>query len=271
MRDIEKEIIERISRQSGESNNPLFLEKIQSEWNKLKPKMKDFSDIYPVEEITADSNALEKIKEDFELKTEMGIVGEGVAMEGIYELEWVAPDIEVLPTSEYDDIKNGIDFVLRLYDKKAKPLYLGIDVTTSELAIKEKRQNILNFLRRGQLAHLKYFADPACGIKGKIDLPKIAIVLNPERTLTAQNLLLKRKERQELSEKEKIELNKYKEEVEKEITNQLQENIQNIKELIKKTKYIRDKTKAKIKKDEYSDFLNKYQTFLEKIKEEVPQ
>ena len=80
MKNVEEHILTGISRRRGESNNPIFLEKIQSEWNKLKPKLRDFSDTYPVKEISADADELEKIKENFEPKGETAIVGETVIM-----------------------------------------------------------------------------------------------------------------------------------------------------------------------------------------------
>lgn len=268
MRNVEKQILTKISRERGESNNPEFLEKIQSGWNKLRPKLKDFRGTYPAEEISADADELEKIKENFEFKGETAIVGEAVIMEAIYELEWLGRGIEVLPSSEYDDIKNGIDFVLR-FENKDKALYLGIDVTTStdSSIIKAKRERILNFLRKGNLGQLKYFEDQKYDIKGEIEMPKIAIVLDPNAALKMQDLLLKIKEHKELSDEEKAELEKIRASEEKEVIDQLQENIQNIKELIKQTKYKKDKAEAEIKKDKYVKFLNKYREIYEALKE----
>ncbi|MDD5340853.1 MAG: hypothetical protein PHC97_00225 [Patescibacteria group bacterium] len=261
MKNIEEIAIGEINRKEGASNNPDFLEKIQAEWNKLKPKIKNFSDVYPAKEIAADSEEIEKLKEKFAARGETAIVGESVIMEGIYEAEWIAEGIEVLPTSEYDDIKNGIDFVLRL-DEKDKPLYLGVDVTTSTdyEVINAKRENILNFLRRGELGRLKYFEDQASDIKGRIELPKIAVVLSSEAALKMQDLMLKIKEHKELSLTEETELEKVRESVEKEVTDQLQKIIDNIDLLAKQSKF---------KKEKYKDFQDRYQEILNRIKKEA--
>ncbi len=261
MKNVEEHILAGISRQRGESNNPVFLDKIQAEWNKLKPKLRNFSDVYPTKEIMADSDEIENLKDKFVSRGETAIVGEAVIMEGIYQSEWIAEGIEVLPTSEYDDIKNGIDFVLRLNDNE-QSLYLGVDVTTSTdySVISAKRGSILDFLRKGELGHLKYFEDQATDIKGIIELPKIAIVLNPDAAVKMQDLMLKIKEHKELSQAEESELNKVKESVESEVVDQLQKIIKNIEMLAKQSKY---------KKDKYIDFQNKYQEILNRIKKEA--
>jgi len=263
----EEKIIERISRQRGESNNPLFVEKIQVEWDKLRPKTKDFSDIYAQQEMLADKEEIGEIKESFVLKGETAIVGEYVIMEGIYESQWLTEEVEVIPTNEFDDIKHGVDFVLRFEEQAGKYLYLGVDVTTSidRAVIEDKRNKILNFLRQGELGKLKYFEDPVAEIKGSIELPRVAIVLRPKDAIKMQEIMLKIKEHNKITTEEEQELNKVRTDVEREVVSQLEKIIMYVEKLIHKEKHYKDEEKI----NKYEKFSQTYQDVLSRIRKEA--
>ena len=267
----EERMIERISRRRGESNNPLFVEKIQVAWDKLRPQTKDFSDIYSQKEMLADKEEIEEIKKQFEAKGETAIVGEYVIMEGIYELQWLAEEVEVIPTNEFDDIKHGIDFVLRFEEAEDKYKYLGVDVTTSidRTVIEDKRDRILKFLRKGELGKVKYFEDPAAEIKGSIELPRIAVVLSPKEAIKMQEIMLKIKEHEKITPTEEKEINKVKNDVEREVVSQIEKIIIHVEGLIRKEKQPSRYKKDEEKINKYERFLQSYQDILSRIRKEA--
>jgi hypothetical protein len=203
----ESALAERIDKRSGRSNNPEFLKLIQSNWDKLRPLLKNFKkkmiikDGQQVEagytwQEAADEAEVQRLQDIFEAKGENAIVGEIVIMEMIYELQLLTEDVEVFPTSDFDDIKRGIDFVLRFSDDD-KFAYLGVDVKTrlSQAKIEEYRDRIINNLRHGQLGKLKYFEDDDSQIFGKYDLPMIVIQFNPDDSVAMQGIMLKLKKK----------------------------------------------------------------------------
>jgi len=257
----EDKLLRRIDQERGVSNNPLFVDKIQTHWEKLRPQLKDFGDVYSRKEIETDGKQLNELKKKFEFKGETAIIGEVVIMEGVYEEQWLSKEVEVMPTSEYDDVKHGIDFVMRFEDEEEKKfMYLGVDVTTSlnPVVIENKRQDIFNFLSRGELGKLKYFEDPKAGIKGELRLPRIALVIDPEQTLRMEEIMVKKS--RERSPIEKKILSEIKEKIEEQVIAQLENIIANIENKLLFAAHNPEKVKA------YKEFLEKYQEILNKLK-----
>ncbi len=261
MRSYEDRLLSRIDRGSGLSDNPEFVKKIQKSWEDLRPKMQDFSDIYPLSEIKADEKELKRLKDKFSVRSNTAILGEIVLMEGIYEEQWLSDDVEVIPASEYDDVKHGIDFVLRFENKNKKDhfVYLGVDATTSDdaIVINNKRDNIFKFLERGELGKLKYYEDPEADFKGELELPRIALVMDPEQTVEMEEIMLKKS--QERSSFEKKRLKEIGMNIEKQVISQIESIIENISEKLKSPMIVK-------KKQAYENFLKKYQEVLAVLK-----
>ncbi|MEA3399038.1 MAG: hypothetical protein U9R00_00825 [Patescibacteria group bacterium] len=167
------------------SENPSLMEKLFEDKKKkidsFRPKEEDFLDIYSKDEIQADLDDLEKIKSSWEEKDDkekylhqISNLYEGVLVDQIEVNSWFGEECETLSTSEYDDVKNGIDAVSIFNGEKY--LGLGMDVTfASKIEVLEKKlESIKGKIRTGNLPTLKYFEDLE-GKRKKISLPKVII------------------------------------------------------------------------------------------------
>lgn len=244
----------------------------------LEPQFDYFSDTYSLETLKDDQTKLEERRAQFEKKTKQGEIGEYILMEGIYEFGWLKPDIEVIPTQEYDDVMKQVDFVLRFEGKEGAFSYLGVDVTTTKDIDKilKKRERLVEYLKGGSLGSLKYFEDQDADIKGEFEMPKIIIVLSPDQVSQMLQVMvnerIRRKltpaERSRLTPEEKAEFVKDKKiaeriqsEVEAEVIAQLElmcEAIGGLMEL----------TKVNAQKKKYLEFQQAYKKVLNELKEE---
>ncbi len=135
--------------------------------------------VYSEEEIKKDLELVKKIKSSPEYKVERSegvIVFEHLAMEGIHEGLWFGDDASVIPTTEYDDLVNGVDFVVVFYDDEGE-FYLGVDATTGQekRVIDYKLGKVVDKLEHNKLFEVKYFYNEDTGVKGRIELPLVVI------------------------------------------------------------------------------------------------
>ena len=285
-----------------------FVSLVKESWDNLRPGDRDkqgerikgtsyshFKDIYNEKELKDDGMkvAAKKNSEVFEGKTPLGEIGEYLIMEGIYNLSWLAEGVEVIPTHEFDDYERGTDLVLRFEDENGTNFYLGVDVTTSQspATIKDKRQNILNALRAGELTNLKYFEDADSKlrgetnpIKGKKLMPGVAIVLNPKDAERMLYIILSMKKRENLSQREidnlipeekqlikedEIELKFVQEAVEREFIGQIEENMRITKIILDSHIEVEKKMGGKELLKNYEKAYRAYKKIFEKIKKEA--
>lgn len=153
--------------------------------DQYRPKESSFLDIYSEDEINVDLKEIEYIKSTWEEKTTNGeyiknvsSIYEGVIADQISANAWFGDNCESVATSEYDDIKNGVDVVTIFNQNESKQyLGLGIDVTfASDKKILEKKlESIKQCISAMTLPSLKYFQDPETGEHKKIFLPKVII------------------------------------------------------------------------------------------------
>ncbi len=159
-----------------------LLEKKYKLVDQYRPQELSFIDIYPKVEIDADLAEIENIKKSWEGDNEniknISSLYEGVIADQISANAWFGENCESIPTSEYDDIKNGVDVVTIFNQDDVKHhIGLGIDVTfASDAKVLEKKlDSIKQCIRTMSLPSLKYFQDPETGEHQKIFLPKIII------------------------------------------------------------------------------------------------
>lgn len=85
---------------------------------------------------------------------------------------WFGPDATTICVSEYDDIKNGVDFVIKFSDG----VMIAVDVTASGRGLNKKFGRIEEEINSGKLANLKYFYDENTGERGMLkDIPRVII------------------------------------------------------------------------------------------------
>jgi hypothetical protein len=162
-----------------------LLERKRRVVDSYRPHELDFIDIYPLKEIEGDLNEIKNYKLFWEKKDakekkfdNISSIYEGIISDQIGSNSWFGDNCEAIPTSEYDDIKNGIDVVTIFnQDESRQYMGLGIDVTfASEKKFLEKKlESIKQCIRSRTLPSLKYFQDPETGEHKTIFLPKVII------------------------------------------------------------------------------------------------
>ncbi|OGZ15014.1 MAG: hypothetical protein A3J08_01550 [Candidatus Lloydbacteria bacterium RIFCSPLOWO2_02_FULL_51_11] len=100
----------------------------------------------------------ESTPEQKELKKFAKIL-EAMLNELIELYDWLGPDATTITTSDFDDIKNGVDIIAEFQDeeeKSASHLALAVDVTFAR-DVSDKFERIKREIERGELTRVKYF------------------------------------------------------------------------------------------------------------------
>lgn len=169
-----------------------FIAKSRKRWEPERPKLEQFM---PPREAQAMTAELEEMKKEFGDKTPESIAAEFMVMEGIYEYGWTGggktegreepADVYVIPASESDDIKNGIDLVVAIREGDGEWMYLGIDVTTTQdmVELREKLERTIHPLQDKKSPHVDFYysSDSPDKTIGRIDLPRVVIGIDKER------------------------------------------------------------------------------------------
>jgi hypothetical protein len=171
-------------------DDPIKMESLLRKANDVdikRPKLNDFNDVYSSDEIKRDELLIQKRKDEWKEQNsdyekfvrDFSSIYEASVIDLLHTNKFLGEDTEVIPTSKYDDIFNGIDGVFIINQKKNISNYLGLnmDVTYSsgEINIDKKIDSIKQCIREGELPTLKYFQDPKTKEHKKISLPKIII------------------------------------------------------------------------------------------------
>lgn len=267
-----------------------FENNIKKGWDDLRPGSNDktpshgrekqfdyFADTYKAAILEADQKKLEARRSTFEKKTRTGEVGEYILMEGVYELQWLKPDIEVIPTHEYDDVMKQVDLVLKFEGQEGESLYLGVDVTTTQdlEKIMDKRAKLIEFLQAGSLGSLKYFEDQDAEIKGEFEMPKIVIAFAPANVERMLEIMVNERIRRKLTpaerkgllpaelaefEKDRLASQRIQEEIELEVKEQL-------KFMIGIVEVLKAQSKNQELKNKYSKFQEAYKQVFAELNE----
>jgi len=181
------------------SGNETFDREIVAPWRKARLREASFGGGRPYadEEVEAD---LAYVREKEEQQFDTAREGEAATqmyygtMEGIASYDWLGPDAEVVPTTRYDDIRNGVDFAVVFPREDGEPIILGVDATTTEdtMSLDRKTERSRADIQHGKLATLKYFDTPGkldgqLAKRGEVQIPRVVIGANAEnaKQLTA--------------------------------------------------------------------------------------
>ncbi len=174
------------------SGNETFDKEIVSPWRKLRLREASFGNGKPYsnEEVEADlAYVREKEEHQFtgEREGEAATQMHYGTMEGIASYDWFGPDAEVVPTSRYDDIRNGVDFAVVFTEEDAEPVILAVDATTTEdtVTLGGKTERARADIAFGKLATIKYFNTPGkldgqIPKPGEVSVPRVVIGANAE-------------------------------------------------------------------------------------------
>ncbi len=116
----------------------------------------------------------------------LGDVAEAVFILGIDKGGWFGAGTEILPSTDYDDLQNGVDLLAerRGEDGAFSHFALGIDITASVDSVETKINKTLDNLRKGFMGKVDYFSSPRMGIKGQLqDVPHGVVGLGKEQIL----------------------------------------------------------------------------------------
>lgn len=138
--------------------------------------------IYTVGSVAEDNAEVERLKEIYAANgvgnsalkqtKDFSAAFEALIMINAELCNWFGPDAMTIRVSEFDDIKNGVDFVIRFSDE----VLIAVDVTASDRSLDKKFDRIKQEIDNGGLANLKYFYDENTGERGMLEnIPRVII------------------------------------------------------------------------------------------------
>lgn len=180
----------------GQTDDEEFNRKVARRFRDSAFRSEDFAGRpYPREEVAADLKKIDEIKKSpgyIREKSNESVALEYVLMRGVKDDDWFGGKVKsVRKASEYDDIMNGVDFIVTFHDEDTdKFVHLAIDATTSSdtSVLRRKAERVFEKLNQAKLTELKYFED-LDGNKGKTEMPRIVLSLGSEKTLALQKLM----------------------------------------------------------------------------------
>ncbi|MBU0661199.1 hypothetical protein KKG22_03395 [Patescibacteria group bacterium] len=135
-------------------------EKIQQTQQASRLDTAQFDDLISPDEINDDKSRLEQF--GFQDKNKVYATAfETYIFDMINNQDWLGPEVQALPSSEFDDQKNGVDILLEINTPLAEePLHICIDLTFGQTTLEKKIKRILKSLKDGNLGNVKYFHSP---------------------------------------------------------------------------------------------------------------
>lgn len=190
--------------QGGIENKIIFpdLEKrfreAEESLREYKIDMTLFYDLYGKEKVQEDILEVDAIKEKFleedtpsekEAK-KMAVIFESLFNKHGEQSNWLGENASIIPTSDYDDIVNGVDAIAEFSEEGKNPYHLGlgVDVTYSS-HIKKKFEKIKKSIDKGKLSEIKYFHSTNMDFTGKLSqIPRVVISITRETLRELVNL-----------------------------------------------------------------------------------
>lgn len=103
---------------------------------------------------------------------------EAILYEHIEQSNWFGEKASTIKTSQFDDIRNGVDLIIEFEEATEGFLHMGlaVDVTFGETALQDKIQKIKREIEEGKLAEIKYFESDRSPYKGLYrNLPRVVV------------------------------------------------------------------------------------------------
>lgn len=143
---------------------------------------KDGKILYTKESVAADNAEIARLENEFRAAaardprhqetTDYATAFETLMMIQAELCEWLGPEAMTVRVSKFDDVKNGVDFVIRFPDGPD----IAVDVTASYDQLPKKFERVKREIDRGRLADLKYFYDELTGERGPLkDIPRVVV------------------------------------------------------------------------------------------------
>lgn len=125
-----------------------------------------FDSVYGSDAVARDTEYVRSMKAKFgsedEVHKKYADVFEAIFYENAEMSNWLGENTHTVLTSEFDDIKNGMDVLVRLNDASRSFPYvgMGIDVTFGRNSVEKKINRVFGEIEKGQLGTVRYFMDP---------------------------------------------------------------------------------------------------------------
>ncbi len=168
--------------------------------NAIRPQ--DFKCLYDERNIQKDLDEVRHLKDHvFENGSDKvaADILEGIIYEQIELADWFGPHAHTLKTSEYDDIKNGVDLVVELNEPErgSSHLALGVDATYGTRTIAKKFERIKRDIERDTLARIKYFESSDGRFKGALSqVPRVVLGVERDTILSLARLWTEKKNKE---------------------------------------------------------------------------
>ncbi len=129
----------------------------------------DFSELYGEEQVRRDRAEVERLLKEFESSNspqekeakKLATVFEAILGEQSELSEWLGSQVTTINSSDFDDIKNGVDMIVEVNGEMGSTSHMGlaIDATYSS-NLTSKFERIKSNIDKGSLATIKYFSSP---------------------------------------------------------------------------------------------------------------
>ncbi len=193
--------VQRLENPSALLEQPVLNSAVKKALEILENSKQNPSDFGYIDSIK-DSRLVDKIKSSFDNDPKLHAVSE--VLEVILYLQcsegkWFGEDTGVTLANEYDDYVNGVDVLVEFTSSERRPpvLALGVDVTMSKEAVREKIRRIKESIESDTLTDVKYFESSKNGVKLRLSgLPRVVIGLDSETILGLSQLFVQNKKRE---------------------------------------------------------------------------
>ncbi len=150
--------------------------------------LQPFIDLYGMDTVKKDYAIIaERLLTHFDHKLsgseKMGHIFENAFLDIGSRGNWFGEKSELVKASKFDDIMNGVDMIATIVDNDSSARHLAIasDLTFSFPGISEKFNKILNGVRQGKMAQVKYFNSDLLHITGQLrNIPRTVVGLDVE-------------------------------------------------------------------------------------------
>ncbi|HMP67699.1 MAG TPA: hypothetical protein PKA60_03045 [Candidatus Paceibacterota bacterium] len=164
---------------------PQALEKAKEIMAEYKIDPESFSDLYNPSSVNDDKKYVAEMKIKFDLQNteqyevinnQLAEIFEAIIFDEGESANWFGDNSFLIKTSDYDDIKNGVDMVVEYdEDEGVSRIAAAIDVTFSHL-VGKKIDRIKNDILSGNLGQIKYFTSEVSNMRGELKkIPRIII------------------------------------------------------------------------------------------------
>lgn len=177
--------IDKVFQEKQHERRQRAIEKARTILQELRVSIEAFRDLYGDTNVSEDLAYVRRMRHSMEIdeterereSKEIADAFEVILHEQIGKNKWLGENAFSVKTSEYDDIRNGVDNVIEFLTgpSAVSHLALGIDITFGS-HIAKKFERIKNEIDKGSLTQVKYFVSPTQHFRGELrKIPRVVV------------------------------------------------------------------------------------------------